>query len=419
MGAKYTTLATSGYNGSPPSDAGAQAAENLISWSGIKTKLGDPVKTLADAINTALVSAFDYSVRQITTNDTTVAGDHMRCIEIRNDVSTAVTISLGDAGTMTNLYRVFIKNSSARNQTLTRITGGDTLDGVAGSVVLSPGEGRIVQTNNGATGYVTVSRSGPFTDGDPIVAGGTDGTKKVRLEVDGLTTATTRTITVNDNDSIIGKGPIVQTFTASGTYTPTAGMRVCKVTVVGAGGGSGGCAATAVTQVAAAGGGAAGGASIKTISAATIGASQTVTIGAAGAAGAAGNNSGGTGGTTSLGALLQATGGTGGAGSANITNADFSSGGTGGVGSSGDINIAGQGGGFGASNVAATSSAGGQGGSSILGGGAGSVKTTGSTSGAAGGNFGGGASGSALGQSQSAVAGSAGAAGLVIVEEFF
>lgn len=200
MGAKYTTLATSGYNGSPPSDAGAQAAENLISWSGIKTKLGDPVKTLADAINTALVSAFDYSVRQITTNDTTVAGDHMRCVEVRNDVSTAITISLADAATMTNLYRVFIKNSSARNQTLTRITGGDTLDGVAGSVVLAPGEGRVVQTIAAATGYVTVSRFGPVTDGDAIVAGGTDGTKKVRLEVDGLTTATTRVVTVPDRD---------------------------------------------------------------------------------------------------------------------------------------------------------------------------------------------------------------------------
>lgn len=206
MGAKYTTIAASGYNSSPPADDGSQVAANLITWAGIKAKFGDPVKTEADAINTALVSAFDYSVRQITSSDNSVASDHMRCVEIAPTVTTAVTISLGDATTMTNIYRVFIKNSSARNQTLTRVTGGDTLDGVAGSVVLSPGEGRIVQTNNAANGYVTVSRSGPFTDGDAIVAGGTDGTKKARLEVDGLTTGTTRVITVPDRDFTLDQG---------------------------------------------------------------------------------------------------------------------------------------------------------------------------------------------------------------------
>lgn len=216
MGAKYSTQATSGYNATPPADDGSQVAANLITWAGIKSKIGDVLKTFGEAINTALVSAFDYSVRQITTNDTTVAGDHMRCVEIAPTVTTAVTISLGDAATMTNVYRVFIKNSSARNQTLTRITGGDTLDGVASSVVLAPGEGRTVQTNNAANGYVTVSRYGPFTDGDAVVAGGTDGTKKVRLEVDGLTTSTTRVITVPDRDFTLDQGLyLLSTATAS------------------------------------------------------------------------------------------------------------------------------------------------------------------------------------------------------------
>lgn len=204
MGSKYTTLATSGYNSSPPADDGSQVAANLISWATHKTKLTDPVKTLADAINSALVTAFDYSVRQITASDNTVASDHMKCVEIAPTVTTAVTVSLGDAATMTNNYRVFVKNSSARNQTVSRVTGGDTIDGVAGSITLPPLSGAIFQTTTGASGYLIDSWFGPTSDGTAIVAGGTDGTKKVRLEVDGLTTATTRVVTVPDRDITIG-----------------------------------------------------------------------------------------------------------------------------------------------------------------------------------------------------------------------
>lgn len=245
MGAKYSNQATSGYNATPPADDGSQVASNLITWAGIKNKIGDVLKTFGEAINTALVAAFDYSVRQITSNDTTVAGDHMRCVEIAPTVTTAVTISLGDAATMTNVYRVFIKNSSARNQTLTRITGGDTLDGVAGSVVLAPGEGRVVQTIAAATGYVTVSRSGPFSDGDAIVSGGTDGTKKVRIEVDGLTTATTRVWTAADLDIALGKQPTRQVLTSGtgATYTTPAGATRLVIRMVGGGAGGGGTAA--------------------------------------------------------------------------------------------------------------------------------------------------------------------------------
>jgi hypothetical protein len=200
MGTKYTTTATSGYNSSAPADDGSQSAANLITWAGIKTKLADVLKTFAEAINTKLVSAFDYSVRQITGSDSTVAGDHMRCVEIAPNVSTAVTVSLGDAVTMTNIYRVFIKNSSPLNQTVGRVTSGDTIDGTAGNVTLPPGAGAVFQTIAAATGYVINSWYGPFSDANPVVSGGTDGTKKIRFEVDGLTTATTRVITAPDRD---------------------------------------------------------------------------------------------------------------------------------------------------------------------------------------------------------------------------
>lgn len=136
---------------------------------------------------------------------------------------------------------------------------------------------------------------------------------------------------------------VTQVFTTDGTYTPTTGMVYCIAEVVGGGGGGGGAAAAANSS--GAGGGGGGGYSRKTISSLTIGASQTVTIGAAGTAGTAGNNAGGTGGTTSLGALLSATGGVGGSGSAD--GVSFNLGGAGGAGSGGDFNTTGTPGDFG------------------------------------------------------------------------
>lgn len=103
----------------------------------------------------------------------------------------------------------------------------------------------------------------------------------------------------------------VRVITASGTYVPTPGMKNVRVRGAGGTGGSGGCVATAAAQTNASGGTAAGSYFDAWFSAETIGASQSVIIGAAGAAGAAGAN-GSPGGTTSLGALLNAPGSAGG-----------------------------------------------------------------------------------------------------------
>jgi len=134
-----------------------------------------------------------------------------------------------------------------------------------------------------------------------------------------------------------------QVFTSNGTYTPTSGMKYADVEIIGGGGGGGGSGATAAGTASGGAGGAGGGYSRKMISAATIGVSQTVTIGGAGTAGTAGGASGGnggTGGTSSLGALISATGGSGGTGgavSANIAPTAVHV--VGGVGSGGDFNV--------------------------------------------------------------------------------
>lgn len=197
--------------------------------------------------------------------------------------------------------------------------------------------------------------------------------------------------------------PTVQVFTASGTYTKPAGARRIRVRVVGGGGGGGGVG----TGNNAAGGGGGGGYSEKFIDAAAI-TTVTVTVGSAGAAGSSAGGQGGTGGTSSFGAYCSATGGVGGDGGASATG--VSNGGIGGSGSSGDINSYGQ---PGTANFGTTASGGG--GSSALGGGGRGVNN--SLSPASGNAYGGGGAGA--GNNSGASAGATGAAGIVIVEEFY
>lgn len=112
---------------------------------------------------------------------------------------------------------------------------------------------------------------------------------------------------------------------ASGTYTPSPNLVYAQVEMVGGGGGGGGTDSSHSYGVS----GASGGYLLALLTAAQIGASQTVTIGAAGTAGANTGGTGGTGGTTSFGSLLSCAGGTGGTGNgAGSTSAFGVAGGT-------------------------------------------------------------------------------------------
>ena len=200
---------------------------------------------------------------------------------------------------------------------------------------------------------------------------------------------------------------VVQTFTADGTYTPTSGMSYCIIEVQ-AGGAGGGSTPTTVV-----GGGGGGGEYRRGVfSAATIGASQAVTVGAGGGGSAAG-------GVSSVGALISANGGSPGgeassygppgAGGSGGTGGDFSiPGGPGGSGSTFSLGV---------SNASATS---GVGGNSFFGSGAYSPVLISPISSDANGvnasNYGAGGSGalSAIGPAT----GGSGSQGIVIITEF-
>jgi len=142
----------------------------------------------------------------------------------------------------------------------------------------------------------------------------------------------------------------IRIYTASDTWNKPANLDFVIVLVVGAGGGGGGggTETTGVGQVAAAGGGGAGGASIKKVAAASLGSSETVTVGAGGTAGD-GTSAATGGGTSSFGAHCSATGGAGGSTGTASSGSGIFVGGLPGLGADGDLNL--EGGAGGTSNI--------------------------------------------------------------------
>lgn len=213
-------------------------------------------------------------------------------------------------------------------------------------------------------------------------------------------------------------------FTASGTYTPTAGVKSILVRMVGGGGGGGGAATG--TGGAAGGGGGSGEYWEGWFNNVTAG--GTVTVGSAGAGGAAGNNSGGNGSETLVtinGTAYGAGPGNGGAGEASESLGSAIGGVSVAAGSSGaTLKLRAPGSPGWNARSSADLGFSGAGGSNPLGSGGvsvgGSMASAGSST--AGGNngtgYGSGGSGGWSANSSAAAAGGNGMPGLVIIDEF-
>ena len=211
----------------------------------------------------------------------------------------------------------------------------------------------------------------------------------------------------------------ITAFNASGLYTPTTGLIYATIENLGGGGGGGGVVGSS-SGTFSGGGGGAGEYRRGSFSSGTIGANQTITIGAAGAGGASGANNGGTGGTTSFGTLLTAFGGSGGA--FNQSGSGFGAGGLGGTGGSGGaFSVQGSSGQCGMSfSITTLIGIGAQGAASVFGGVSQSqIAISSANAGFAAVGYGSGGNGAVASATTSSAAGGNGSGGLCIVTEYY
>ena len=212
MGAKYATVVISGYNSSPPPDDGTQSASNLVTWSGQKTKLADPIKTQVAAIDTALVAALNASCRAISSNDNVVAGDHWRTLEVTG----TTTVTLLDAATAGAGFVVDIYNNGSGIVTVDRTTATDTINNVSSAVPIPPLETWRFITNSALTGYNILSKSNGYNvQGASISSSSTTN----------LATATGHYVVVSGTTTITALGTttagVIRTVEFSGALTLT------------------------------------------------------------------------------------------------------------------------------------------------------------------------------------------------------
>lgn len=210
----------------------------------------------------------------------------------------------------------------------------------------------------------------------------------------------------------------IRVYTANDTWSKPAGLVSVLVYTTGGGGGGGGADSNGSGDNFCGSSGGGGGTAIELIAAASLGATETVTIGAAGTAGANTGTTGGNGGTSSFGAHNSATGGAGGQGGADI-GVTILIGGVGGVGSGGTLNLSGVAGGMSVS-VSTDRACNGPGGASFWGGGDDGVckYSTGVEAGTTGTARGSGGTGGCDVNDTAGAAGGAGVAGQVVVYEF-
>jgi len=151
MSNPYTSQSISGYNSSPPSDDGSQNSTNEITWAKHKTKLADPVKTLSEAINTELLSAFASlfggNISTHSTAYTVVAGDRGKFLSVTG----TTTITLLDISTAGTGFPIAIVNTGAGTVTV----DGDSAETINGAATVSLGPGAcVILTTDGTTGWV-------------------------------------------------------------------------------------------------------------------------------------------------------------------------------------------------------------------------------------------------------------------------
>ena len=146
MSNPFTSVSVTNYNVSPPDDDASQVSGNQLQWSKHKTKLGDPLKTAIESINTNAVNAF--ANRLGTTFETKSAnypiaapGDQGKFFSVTGTttMSLPAVVDAGDG------FPVAIFNTGSGVVTVDG-NASETINGSV-SITLAPGVGILITTD--------------------------------------------------------------------------------------------------------------------------------------------------------------------------------------------------------------------------------------------------------------------------------
>ena len=164
MGNPYTSVAISGYNANPPSNDASEISSNQLDWAlQHKAKLGDPLKNLAEGINTNTAAAFGKrfgTTFELKTTNYNIAapGDQGKFFSVTG--TTTITLPLvADAG---EGFPVVVINNGSGTVTV-ETTASELIDGST-SFTLAANEWALLTTdaNTWTAGIVTIVV--PFVD---------------------------------------------------------------------------------------------------------------------------------------------------------------------------------------------------------------------------------------------------------------
>lgn len=155
MANPYTSVSISGYNATPPSDDGTVADSNKVNWSKHKDKLGDPVKTLAESMDTNILAAF---VKRFGNTVTALAGDHTLVAGNEGAVLSFTgtrTLTLMAAATATSGFIFAAQRAGTGDITITP-DGSETIDGAANLVLTDQHTSAILITDG--SNWITIAK---------------------------------------------------------------------------------------------------------------------------------------------------------------------------------------------------------------------------------------------------------------------
>ena len=306
---KFTNTASSG------STAGA--GEFLVSDDGAALSSGDRLGTvsLGGSINTSHTLNYSSSVEAFTTQNWsgTAGGSNLVLSTTpNNSLTKAAVLTLGQDKSATLAGNLILNGSTSGSLTIKppAAAGSNTLTLPAGTTNFSStgGTSQVVKQTSAGAAFTVGQLAYADISGLPTQSGNA-----------GLFLTTNGASLSFAAPSGVSSMNVVRLTSASGTYTPTTGMKYITVQAVG-GGGQGGGTVAGVAGAAAGQGGQAGSYAYAVFSAATIGASKAYTIGLGGSF-----TNGADGGTTTFGStLISCPGGKGGASmtsSANVFDA--------------------------------------------------------------------------------------------------